>query len=292
MAGDSNVGAAQPRRDIVGAIEALPPLPAVDLRVMQVAQDPRSSASDLAIVVSSDPGLSARILRIVNSAAYRRSREITSVQEALVMLGFVQARNIAISGAIAGAYAPNALNALFRIETFWRHSIAVAFKASELAGRSRRLDVPSAFTAGILHNIGRLAMFYFDPAGLDQAVAQAIAQDAPIETMELELLGFDHTEIGDALAAKWKLPEDVRSAIRHHHDDDLNNQTIAGVVHLADRFCTSNGLLPGYIVPLEGGSVSQPLDEFLRLAKQVDALMELVSGNPVNVRGGARAGAA
>ncbi len=292
MAGDSNVGAAQPRRDIVGAIEALPPLPAVALRVMQVAQDPRSSASDLAIVVSSDPGLSARILRIVNSAAYRRSREITSVQEALVMLGFVQARNIAISGAIAGAYAPNALNALFRIETFWRHSIAVAFKASELAGRSRRLDVPSAFTAGILHNIGRLAMFYFDPAGLDQAVAQAIAQDAPIETMELELLGFDHTEIGDALAAKWKLPEDVRSAIRHHHDDDLNNQTIAGVVHLADRFCTSNGLLPGYIVPLEGGSVSQPLDEFLRLAKQVDALMELVSGNPVNVRGGARAGAA
>ncbi len=286
------MGAAQPRRDIVGAIEALPPLPAVALRVMQVAQDPRSSASDLAIVVSSDPGLSARILRIVNSAAYRRSREITSVQEALVMLGFVQARNIAISGAIAGAYAPNALNALFRIETFWRHSIAVAFKASELAGRSRRLDVPSAFTAGILHNIGRLAMFYFDPAGLDQAVAQAIAQDAPIETMELELLGFDHTEIGDALAAKWKLPEDVRSAIRHHHDDDLNNQTIAGVVHLADRFCTSNGLLPGYIVPLEGGSVSQPLDEFLRLAKQVDALMELVSGNPVNVRGGARAGAA
>src|SRR5512140_189647 len=191
-----NSGAPDSRKDIVATVDALPPLPAVAMRVMQVAQDPKSSATDLAIVVSSDPGLSARILRIVNSAAYRRSREVTSVQEALVMLGFIQARNIAISGAIAGAYAPDALNALFRTEMFWRHSIAVAFKASELAGRSRRIDVPSAFTAGILHNMGRLAMFYADPAGLDQAVADAIARDVPIEVSEREMLGFDHTETG------------------------------------------------------------------------------------------------
>lgn len=292
MAAGSNSGAARPRRDIVGAIDALPPLPAVALRVMQVAQDPKSSASDLAIVVSSDPGLSARILRIVNSAAYRRSREIGSVQEALVMLGFVQARNISISGAIAGAYSPDALNALFRIETFWRHSIAVAFKASELAGKSRRIDVPSAFTAGILHNIGRLAMFYHDPAGLDQAVAAAIAGDVPIEVVERESLGFDHTEVGDALAEKWKLPDEIRAAIHHHHDADLHEATIAGVVAEADRFCTGNGLLPGYVVPLDAGTHAQPPDDFLRLSKQVDALMELVIGNPVNVRSTTKAGAA
>ncbi len=175
------------RIDVLEAVEALPPLPAVALRVMEVAQNPKSSASDLALVVSSDPGLSGRLLRVVNSAAYRRAREITSVQEALVTVGFVQARNMAISGAIAGAYAPDALNALFRIDTFWRHSIAVAFKAAELAGRGRRLDVPSAFTAGILHNMGRLAMFYADPAGLDQAVAVAMKQitDPPIPPRDL-----------------------------------------------------------------------------------------------------------
>jgi HD-like signal output (HDOD) protein len=111
--------------DIVAAVEALPPLPAVALRVMQVAQDAKASAADLAVVVSADPGLSSRMLRVVNSAAYRRMREITSVQQALVTLGFVQARNLAISGAVAGAFAPDALHALFRIETFWRHSIAV-----------------------------------------------------------------------------------------------------------------------------------------------------------------------
>lgn len=282
-----NWGAGGARKDIASTIDALPPLPAVALRVMQVAQDPKSSASDLAIVVSSDPGLSARILRIVNSAAYRRSREVTSVQEALVTLGFIQARNIAISGAIAGAYAPDALNVLFRIETFWRHSIAVAFKASELAGKGRRLDVPSAFTAGILHNMGRLAMFYHDPAGLDQAVADAIARDVALEVSERETLGFDHTEVGDQLAAKWKLPEEVRAAIRNHHDEGLNETTMTGVVSASDRFCTGNGLLPGYIVPLAPGSTNQRPDDFLRLMRQVDALMLLVAGTPVGVRAGA-----
>ena len=198
---------------LLAAIDALPPLPAVAIRVMEVAQNPKSSASDLALVVSSDPGLSGRLLRVVNSAAYRRSREITSVQEALVTLGFVQARNMAISGAIAGAYAPDALNALFRIEVFWRHSIAVAFKAAEFAGKSRRLDVPSAFTAGILHNMGRLAMYYADAAGLDQAIAAAMARGVFLEAVEGELLGADHAEVGGLLARRWKLPQDIQDAV-------------------------------------------------------------------------------
>jgi putative nucleotidyltransferase with HDIG domain len=275
---------------LLRAVESLPPLPAVALKVMQVAQDPKSSASDLAIVISSDPGLSARILKIVNSAAYRRSREITSVQEALVMLGFVQARNVAISGAIAGSYAPDARNALFRIESFWRHSIAVAFRASELAGKSRRIDVPTAFTTGILHNMGRLAMFYFDAAGLDQAVAEAMRQDIPLEEAEADLLGYDHCEVGALLAEKWHLPVDVADAIRHHHGAHEDEHTLRGVVSAADYFCESNGLSPGYVIPGpvgQRGNLGQPGDDFLRLMKQVEALMVLVSGNPVGVRSAA-----
>ena len=266
------------------AIDALPPLPAIALRVMQVAQDPKSSASDLAIVISADPGLSARILKIINSAAYRRTREITSVQDALVMLGFVQARNVAISGAIAGAYAPDAANVLFRIQSFWRHSLAVAFKASDLAGKSRRLDVPSAFTAGILHNLGRLAMFYFDAAGLDQAVAEAMRRDVPLEVAEREMLGFDHCEIGGTLAEKWHLPSDIADAIRNHHGDHTGETTLASVVAAADQFCMGHGLLPGYIIPGLLGQLGDPGDEFLRLMKQVESLMQLVTGNPVGVR--------
>ncbi|MGE3076334.1 MAG: HDOD domain-containing protein [Dehalococcoidia bacterium] len=271
------------KSDVLSAIEALPPLPAVALRVMEVAQNPKSSASDLALVVSSDPGLSGRLLRVVNSAAYRRTREITSVQDALVTLGFVQARNMAISGAIAGAYAPDALNALFRIEVFWRHSIAVAFKAAELAGKSRRIDVPSAFTAGILHNMGRLAMFYADATALDQAIAQCLARGAALEELEGELLGYDHAEVGGMLAARWKLPADIQDAVARHHSAPIDEVSLAGMISAGDHFVTSNGLLPGYVVPPAYGQVPVLSPEFLHLSKQVDSLMELVKGTPAGV---------
>ncbi|MBK6318047.1 MAG: HDOD domain-containing protein [Dehalococcoidia bacterium] len=268
---------------ILSAIEALPPLPAVALRVMEVAQNPKSSASDLALVVSSDPGLSGRLLRVVNSAAYRRAREVTSVQEALVTLGFVQARNMAISGAIAGAYAPDALNALFRIEVFWRHSIAVAFKAAELAGKSRRLDVPTAFTAGILHNMGRLAMFYADATALDQAIAACLARGETLEALEGELLGYDHAEVGGLLAKRWNLPADIQEAVARHHSAEPDDVTLAAVVSVADRFVTANGLQAGYIIPPAYGELRVPTPDFLQLSKQVDSLMELVKGSPAGV---------
>ncbi|MGB4861542.1 MAG: HDOD domain-containing protein [Tepidiformaceae bacterium] len=271
------------RTTVLTAIEALPPLPAVALRVMEVAQNPKSSASDLALVVSSDPGLSGRLLRVVNSAAYRRAREITSVQDALVTLGFVQARNMAISGAIAGAYAPDALNVLFRIEVFWRHSIAVAFKAAELAGKSRRLDVPSAFTAGILHNMGRLAMFYADATALDQAIAACLSRDQSLEELESELLGYDHAEVGGLLAERWKLPADIQDAIARHHSAPADEVSLAGVINAANAFVTANGLLAGYVVPPAYGEVPVPAPDFLHLSKQVDSLMELVKGSPAGV---------
>lgn len=271
--------------DVAAAVEALPPLPAVALRVMQVAQDPKASASDLAMVVSSDPGLSGRILRVVNSAAYRRSREVTSVQEALVTIGFVQARNMAVSGAIAGAYAPDALNALFRIDRFWEHSIAVAFRSAQLASAAPGVDVPSAFTAGILHNMGRLALYYADPAAMDQAVARALGEDRTLDEVEAEVLGMDHAEVGARLAQKWNLPGAIREAVALHHSPVPGSATLAGCVAAADRYVCENGLLPGYVIPPEAGHQRPaPQPAFAELLRQVGALMELVTGSPAGVR--------
>ncbi len=277
-------GSALARDRILSTITALPPLPAVALRVMQVAQDPRSSAAQLALVVSADPALSARMLRVANSAAYRRSREVTSVQEALVVLGFVQARNIAISTAITGAYPADSLHALFRIDAFWRHSLAVAFRASDLAGQAKRLDVPSAFTAGVLHNIGRMAMFHADPAGLDQAIAEAIRSERSIEEVERELLGYDHAELGGLLAEQWNLPADIAAAISQHHQQAEDGQvTLASVVAEADRFCVSHGILPGYVVPGAPGTLDAPDGTVTRMLKQVDTLMALITQEPAGV---------
>ncbi|MFN0147353.1 MAG: HDOD domain-containing protein [Dehalococcoidia bacterium] len=267
--------------EVLRTLASLPPLPAIALRVMQVAQDPKSSASDLAQVVSLDPGLTASVLRVTNSAAYRRNREVTSVQEALVVLGFVQARNIAISGAITGSYAPDAANALFRIQAFWRHSLAVALRASWLAMKSGRVAAPTAFTAGILHNMGRLAMFYADAAGLDQVVAEAMRTGKPLEEAETELLGYDHAQLGQLLAMKWRLPSEVRDAIGSHHGEERED-TLPGILAMADRYCCDRGVLPGYVLPQPRAGTAEP--EFVKLMKEVDSLMELIDSHPVGVR--------
>jgi putative nucleotidyltransferase with HDIG domain len=99
--------------------------------------------------------------------------------------------------------------ALFRIDEFWRHSLAVAIKASEFAAKSRRLDVPTAFTAGVLHNIGRLAMYHAEPEAIDEAVAVAVETGRDLEDVEHELLGYNHAELGGLLAMKWRLPTEI-----------------------------------------------------------------------------------
>ncbi len=283
----ADTGTQSPKRgasNTARTIDALPPLPAVALKVMQVAQDPKSSATDLAMVVSADPGLSARILRIVNSAAYRRAQEVTSVQQALVVLGFVQARNVAISSAITSAYGPDCLNVLFRISEFWRHSLAVGFYAGELAQRARTADVPSAFTAGVLHNMGRLAMFYADPAGLDQAVACAMAEGRSLEDVERQLLGYDHAELGGLLAERWHLPAEIREAITGHHTADPYGSSLAGVIAAADAFWLAEGIRPGFVLPEETVEPREHSPQGARLLRQVDTLMELVSGTSPGVR--------
>jgi putative nucleotidyltransferase with HDIG domain len=196
----------------------------------------------------------------------------------------VQARNVAISSAITSAYAPDSRNALFRIGIFWRHSLAVAFRSAELAASSRKLAVPSAFTAGILHNMGRLAMFHADPAGMDQAVALAIAEGLTLEEAEEQSLDYSHSELGGALAMRWRLPAEIVTAIARHHAVEPTEASLAGVVAQADRFCQENGILPGYVIPPPEGEEAPPVpDDMARILKQVDGLMEMVMGDPVGV---------
>lgn len=285
MAADvGSAGLSDGNEQAVSAMDSLPPLPAIALRVVQVVQDPDSSAADLATVVSADPGLSAQFLRVANSAAYRRSREVSSVRDALVLMGFSQARNLAIGGAIATAFPPDALHALFRIETFWRHSLAVAFQAGRIAQRNSTVDVATAFTAGVLHDIGRLAMFHADPSALDQAVAKHIAGEGGLEEIELSVLGYRHSEVGGRLAARWGLPEDVTEAIINHHDEDLDPKTLSGIISTADKFCMAAGFHSGVEHPPPLGDHAASLSaEAEKLHGEVNGLTAMIRGASAGV---------
>lgn len=263
--------------DLVAAIDALPPLPGVAARVVRLCNDPRASAADLVTVVSADPGLTARLLRAANSSVYRRLGDVTSIQRAVMLIGFTQARNIALTGALAATFAPESARSRFRLSLFWRHSLAVAFRASDLARGNRQPDPAAAFTAGLLGNVGRLVIYNRHRSALERAVRLARSANCPIEAIERDLLGYDHAEAGGLLATNWGLPGEIAAAIACHHAPEAGS--LASFVADAEAFCARNGLLAGY--DAEAASADSPPDpEFSGLLSRVDTLMAAIATVP------------
>lgn len=262
-------------RDLFEAVESLPPLPTVAMRVVQLCNDPRSNAADLVTVVSADPGLTARMLRTANSPVYRRLTEVTSIQQAIVAMGFSQARNLALTGALATAYPPEPAGSAFRMSLFWRHSLAVAFRASDLVRRSRAGDPASAFTAGVLNNIGRLVVYHHNRQALEEAVLAAHAEGVPLDDIEQRELGYDHAQAGGLLAIRWGLPGGICAAISRHHQGPPGS--LANAVADADAFCTAHGIGPGYVISGAVDGCEHEAD-FATLVARVDTLMAAITG--------------
>src|SRR4030095_13673048 len=105
--------------------------------------------------------------------------------------------------------------------------------------------------------------------GLDQTIAEAMARDVPLDTIEHEELGYDHAEVGGLLARRWKLPLEMQDAVSRHHVASYGELSLAGVVAAADAFVTANGLLPGYVVPPTPGETPLRTPEYLQLSRQV-----------------------
>lgn len=260
--------------EVVEAVDGLPPLPVTAERIRALARDPRAPVSDFAMAMSLDPGLTARVLQVTNRPPFRRVRDVMSVQEGLAVLGYEKAKRIAAGAVVAHTFEPVAGGA-FRVDGAWRYGVAVAMKASELAGRSRRIDVPSAFTAGILHGLGRLAMYAADPAVVDEATSLAANYRMSIEEAE-RACGYDSAVIGAGLARKWGLPGELAESI-----GGAEGTLVAGIVTQAERFCRDHGLLPGYATPPENSESAGPArDEFRRLMRQVSTLTSAFASSP------------
>ncbi|MBK8166732.1 MAG: HDOD domain-containing protein [bacterium] len=204
-------------REIIEATGQLPALPATTARLLALMDDQSAGAAQVLEVIGTDPALTANLLKLCNSAYYGLRREVGSVHEALVMLGnrtvvqlaFATSLGDVLRGPLAG----------YRLErdALWRHSLAVAVGAAHLAGvagdRSLR---ERAFTAGLVHDIGKLVLNGPLKAKLQQ-LPQTGSYDA-LRQGERDLLGFDHAEAGQALAESWNFPAALADVIGRHHD--------------------------------------------------------------------------
>lgn len=232
-------------------IDDLPPLPAVAARVMGMADDDKASAMDLAQVLATDQALTAKLIRISNSAYYGFARRVSTVREAVVMLGFKQVRQVAVGASVMNTFKNGAkADEVFNIDLFWGHSVAVAVAAEALAKKTRAARPEDAFTAGILHDIGRLVLRQTMPREFSEAVRTARDTGMPLHATETERTGYAHDDIGRALGERWKFPPHLVEAVRCHHDERLTpeNDGLAGVISQAHRLALHYGLYCGYDV--------------------------------------------
>lgn len=229
---------------IIGNVDHIATLPEVVMRITQVVNNPRSTAAELQKIISSDPALVSRILKLVNSSYYARSTEIDSVQRAIVLLGFEAVHNAAISATV-GQLFRGPLTDDFSARDLWTHSVAVATLGREIAWRVCRPLAEQVFLAGLLHDIGLLVEFQVCPAKLRQVAELAGGQSARFSALELSIIGVDHSEIGAALAEKWGFPPACRAVAAYHHRPALAEpefRQLAGIIHVADTLCCQDGL--------------------------------------------------
>jgi putative nucleotidyltransferase with HDIG domain len=250
--------------EFVGKVNQLAPLPAVALRVLQLAEDERSSANDLASIIATDQAMTAKLLRLANSAYFAAGREITTVRDAIVLLGMVEIRRLVLTTALMGQYTTD--SGTLNVAAFWGHALAVGMVA-EVMARNTKLAVPEeAFTAGILHDIGKLVMAQYLKDHFDAAATFATTKGIPLHRSEAEVFGFDHALLGKRLAEAWRLPPGLVTAIAHHHASPGQEDGLSYIVYQANELCRDHGLWcgfeemePGATPPTAGAGTDDPI---------------------------------
>lgn len=200
--------------DALVRIGDLPTLPVVLGRVLDLAFDPESTAADLGAHIALDQSLTARLLKIVNSPYYGFHRSIPDLTSAVVILGFAEVRNIMLT-ASAFATLPNSASG-FNRNRLWAHSIAAAL-ATESCAKRLELETGSCFIAGLLHDMGKVALDILYPQEFVKAMAVALESKRYLREVETECFQLDHAEAGGVLAEHWSFPLDVVKAIQCHH---------------------------------------------------------------------------
>ena len=200
------------------AVERMPAFPESVHKVMELTADINCSPKDLVAVIERDVVMTAKILKLVNSAYFGLSRKIQNVNHAVVFVGLNTVKNLALSIATIGTL-PDKNPAGFDITGFLTHSLATASLTRLLAQRAGVPAVESSnyFVAGLLHDFGKAVLALFMGAEFKAALALCEAEGIPLNEAEYRILGTDHAEIGAMLCERWQLPEELVAATRDHH---------------------------------------------------------------------------
>ncbi len=240
----------------------IPTLPQVLAKVIPMLSDPKVSAREVARVISQDQSLVSRVLRIVNSAFYGFPRQITTIDHALVILGFNRLKAAIFTASVLEIF-KDGKNAIgFDVQGFWEHSIGVGVVARSLAKYLKLSNVEEHFIFGLLHDVGKLVLDYYGKEYYKKVIKLRNDKDIPLIKAEEEELGFNHSMVGALVLDRWNLPSDVIDVVGWHHSvldyEGKFLQSVA-VVSIADALTRLIGIGNGgdpYVPDLNQNLVS------------------------------------
>jgi putative nucleotidyltransferase with HDIG domain len=230
-------------RRITDSIISLPTLPTVIAKMLELVDNPKTSASSLSNLVMRDQVLTAKILKMANSSFYAFPRQIATVKLALVVLGFENVKEMALSLSVLNSFKGENTKH-FDTSLFWQHSIAVGACTRMLARETCYRLAGEAFVAGLLHDIGKVVLNQYLPTEFAQIQSLIYEKGKTTEDAEMDVLGVTHAEVGGWLAERWNLPVILVEAIRYHAHPELcpRNSELPLMVFLSDYLATKCGL--------------------------------------------------
>jgi putative nucleotidyltransferase with HDIG domain len=200
--------------DLVGSWAASPPILYYQLR--EKLDDPKTSFDDLAAIIKTDPAMSARLLKIVNSAFYGFDEKVDTLTHALNIIGTEQLTDLALATIVTSKF-QGIPRDLINMETFWMHSIACGIAARKIAKRMSGVEAEKMYLGGMLHDIGSLIIFKESPEDAKKILLRCKESGENLFKVEKEILGYDHAEVGALLLTEWKLADRLAEMVKYHH---------------------------------------------------------------------------
>ncbi len=203
--------------ELVEQCSSIVSLPEVYLQVKKVIDDPDSTMAELAAAISIDPGMTAMVLKLVNSAFYGMPRKVETISRAVGILGMQPLHDLVLSVSVTKAFS-GLSQEVMNMNIFWANSFFSGLAARELARKCFLVDSERMFVEGLLRDLGHLLLYQFLPELAEEAIKTSSQKGEPIHTTEQHLIGFDFTHVGKALVDSWQLPINLGEAIRHQNN--------------------------------------------------------------------------
>ena len=282
-------------KELVASIEQVVSLPEVCLRINEMVEDESSSADDISQVIMQDANLSARLLRLVNSAYYGLPGKVATISRAITFVGTTELRDLTLVTASCNLFS-GIPSSMINMKDFWHFSIATGILSRQFARQCIQLHPERMFVIGVLHDIGRLVVLWHLTSQARDILLIAHGKNQLFAGAEEEVLGFTHCDVGYELAQSWQLPQSISNAIRHHHDPASATDHLleSAILHIAQALAydlvwpsetdSSTDSIDVQAWGITGLSLEQCREMLGEVGLQIMELYTLLVGNAVRRR--------